>query len=90
MNKISFIKARVCVRIDNEVICTLGQKKIVLSDDENKGRLLDGREVVKLDNWWYYIPPGQPIAIIEGKTITKTPKYEHKEETKEENETAVD
>ncbi len=52
-----FIKARVCTRIDDETICTTREKKIVLAViEDNKGNLLDGREVVKIDNWWYYIP----------------------------------
>lgn len=25
--------------------------------DDTKGTLLDGREVVKVENWWYFIPP---------------------------------
>lgn len=53
-----FIKARVCTRIDDETICTTREKKVVLAVvEDTRGRLLDGREVVKIDNWWYYIPP---------------------------------
>jgi hypothetical protein len=58
MNKPMFIKARVCIRIDGETVCTTKEKKVVLAMvDDAKGTLLDGREVVKIDNWWYYIPP---------------------------------
>ena len=58
MKKPIFIKARVCTRIDDETICTTREKKVVLAMvDDTRGTLLDGREVVKIDNWWYYIPP---------------------------------
>lgn len=53
-----FIRARVCTRIDDETVCTTREKKIVLAMvEDTKGTMLDGREVVKIDNWWYYIPP---------------------------------
>jgi hypothetical protein len=58
-----FIKARVCTRIDDETICTTREKKIVLAViEDTKGNLLDGREVVKIDKWWYYIPPRGEIT----------------------------
>jgi len=57
MKKPTFIKARVCTRIDDETVCTTKEKKIVLAMvEEDKGTMLDGREVIKVDNWWYYIP----------------------------------
>lgn len=49
----------VCVKIDDEAVCTLARKKIVLTDGD-KGRLLDGREVVKVEGKWYYIPRSNP------------------------------
>jgi len=53
-----FIKARVCTRIDNETVCTTKEKKIIVNEyGDTKGTMLDGREVVKIENWWYYIPP---------------------------------
>lgn len=91
-----FIKARVCTRIDNETVCTVGQKKIIVNDfGDTKGTMLDGREVVKIDNWWYYIPPNgnimsqwtheerksKPAALIEGKPATRHPAaYTQKED----------
>ena len=58
MKKPMFVKARVCTRIDDETICTTREKKIVLAViEDTRGNMLDGREVVKIDNWWYYIPP---------------------------------
>lgn len=58
-----FIKARVCVHLADETLCTTHEKKVVLAFiEDNKGNLLDGREVFKIDNWWYYIPPRGEIT----------------------------
>lgn len=54
----TFIKARVCVKLDGDVLCTTHEKKVVLAVvDDTRGVLLDGREVFKVEGWWYYIPP---------------------------------
>jgi len=48
----------VIVRIGNENIGRMTGKQTIVLNEENKGRLLDGREVIKIDDQWYYIPRG--------------------------------
>lgn len=90
MKKPTFIKARVCTRIDDETVCTTREKKIVLAMvEDTKGTMLDGREVVKVDNWWYYIPSRGTDIIPRhddgppSPPMPPTPKTEEKKEPAE-------
>ena len=56
VRKPRFVKARVCIKIAEEVVCTLRSHKIVLEPlSDTKGHLMDGRPVEKIGDNWYCI-----------------------------------